>query len=206
MSKKPKQTPADLPLLGPEIEAYSISETARLFGLSTQQVRRLVNEGRLDGVGHRATPTGLGYYVPRAAMEARGYSLKAPTSSEETEALKAANEVLLARIAALAAELKADQDDRVRILAEMAEARKKAEESASLWQSNYQGLTVELDKARAAAEAKARESYLLEQALLRLPLALGTGTSWWQRVRRKRPTEAEKKAALEALKNEKPAE
>ena len=202
MSKKPKQTPADLPLLGPEIEAYSISETARLFGLSTQQVRRLVNEGRLDGVGHRVTPTGLGYYVPRAAMEARGYSLKAPTSSEETEALKAEKEALEARIAALTVELEAQQA-RGKAAEENAT---KAEEAASMARANLAGLRVELDKAVAAAEAKARESYLLEQALLRLPLALGTGSSWWQRVRRKRPTEAEKKTALEALKNEKPAE
>jgi len=202
MSKKPKQSPAELPLLGPEIEAYSIAETARLFGLSTQQVRRLVNEGRLDGVGHRVTPTGLGYYVPRAAMEARGYVLKAPTSSAEAEALKAEKEALEARIAALTAELEAQQA-RVR---EATEAAGKSDEAARLWLTQLEQVRVELDKAHALADAKARESYLLEQALLRLPLALGTGSSWWQRVRRKRPTEAEKKAALEALKGEKPAE
>jgi DNA-binding transcriptional MerR regulator len=206
MSKKPKQSPADLPLLGPDIEAYSIAETARLFGLSTQQVRRLVNEGRLEGVGHRATPTGLGYYVPRAAMEARGYVLKAPTSSEEAEALKAEKEALEARIRALTAELEAAQA-RAKTAAD---AAGKAEEAASTARANLAGLRTELDKAQALAEAKARESYLLEQALLRLPLALGTGSSWWQRVRRKRPTEAEKRAALEALKGatppEKPAE
>lgn len=206
MSKKPKQTPADLPLIPDDVEAYSIAETARLFGLSTQQVRRLVGDGRLDGVGHRPTPTGLGYYVPRAAMEARGYVLKVATSSDEAALLRD-------RLAAAEEALAALRQEREKLLGEMAKERhelqastKASEEKASLWLANYQGLTVELDKARAAAEAKARESYLLEQALLRLPLALGTGTSWWQRVRKKRPTEAEKKAALEALKAEKAPE
>ncbi len=206
MSKKPKQTPADLPLIPDDVEAYSIAETARLFGLSTQQVRRLVGDGRLDGVGHRPTPTGLGYYVPRAAMEARGYVLKVATSSDEAALLRD-------RLAAAEEALAALRQEREKLLGEMAKERhelqastKASEEKASLWLANYQGLTVELDKARAAAEAKARESYLLEQALLRLPLALGTGTSWWQRVRKKRPTEAEKKAALEALKGEKAPE
>ncbi len=206
MSKKPKQTPADLPLIPDDVEAYSIAETARLFGLSTQQVRRLVGDGRLDGVGHRPTPTGLGYYVPRAAMEARGYVLKVATSSDEAALLRD-------RLAATEEALAALRQEREKLLGEMAKERhelqastRASEEKASLWLANYQGLTVELDKARAAAEAKARESYLLEQALLRLPLALGTGTSWWQRVRKKRPTEAEKKAALEALKGEKAPE
>jgi hypothetical protein len=202
MSKKPKQSPADLPLVAEEVEAYSIAETARLFGLSTQQVRRLVGEGRLDGVGHRPTPTGLGYFVPRASMEARGYVLKAPTSSEEVEALKAEKDALEARLTALQAELEAAQT----AVKASAEATGRAEEAASTARANLEGLRTELDKAKALAEAKARESYLLEQALLRLPLALGTGSSWWQRVRRKRPTEAEKKAALEALKGEKPSE
>lgn len=206
MSKKPKQTPADLPLIPDDVEAYSIAETARLFGLSTQQVRRLVGDGRLDGVGHRPTPTGLGYYVPRAAMEARGYALKVATSSDETALLKD-------RLAATEEALAALRQEREKLLGEMAKERhelqattKASEEKASLWLANYKGLTVELDKARAAAEAKARESYLLEQALLRLPLALGTGESWWQRVRKKRPTEPEKKAALEALKGQKAPE
>lgn len=202
MAKKPKQTPADLPLIPDDVEAYSIPETARLFGLSTQQVRRLVGDGRLDGVGHRPTPTGLGYFVPRAGMEARGYVLAAPTSSEEVTALQA-------QLEALRAEIEAAKVERERISTEMDEAREetaKALEVASMARANLAGLHVELDKARASAEAKARESYLLEQALLRLPLALGTGGSWWQRVRKKRPTEAEKVAALEALKGPKIAE
>lgn len=202
MSKKPKQTPADLPLLGPEIEAYSISETARLFGLSTQQVRRLVNEGRLDGVGHRVTPTGLGYYVPRAAMEARGYSLKSPTSSEETEALKAEKQALEARIAALTAELEAQQ---ARGKAAEENAAKAGEEVSTVKASLAQ-LQLDLDKAQFVATAKARESYILEQALLRMPLALDGNRSWWRRMLGRRSTEAEKKAALEVLKAEKPAE
>lgn len=198
MSKKPKQTPADLPLIPDDVEAYSIAETARLFGLSTQQVRRLVGDGRLDGVGHRPTPTGLGYYVPRAAMEARGYATT-PSTADEMKALEE-------RLEALKSELAADREERGRIIEEMAEARKKAEDSASLWQANYKGLTVELDKAQALAEAKMRESYLLEQALLRMPLALGTGSSgWWQRLTRKGPDPSHAKAFEDqVLKEQKP--
>jgi hypothetical protein len=202
MPKKLKQNLADLPLVADEVEAYSIAETARLFGLSTQQVRRLVNEGRLDGVGHRPTPTGLGYFVPRASMEARGYVLKAPTSSEEAEALKAEKEALEARLKALQAELEAAQT----AAKASAEATGRAEEAASSAKVELDQAKIMLLATKALADAKARESYLLEQALLRLPLVLDDNRSWWQRMLGKKPTEAEKRAALEVLKAEKPAE
>lgn len=192
MPSKNKQSPADLPLVPEDVEAYSIAETARLFGISPQQVRRLIGEGRLEGVGHRPTKTGLAYFVPRAAMEARGYAAKAQTASEAEEALKAQVEALKASEAALRAEAE-------RLKAE----KEKAEEAATSARSTVEFLRGELSKAEFVAIAKGRESYLLEQALLRLPLALGSGKpTLWSRLRRKEPTEAEKREALNRLKGE----
>jgi chromosome segregation ATPase len=135
-------------------------------------------------------------------MEAKGYALKGPTSSAEMEALKAALAATQAETEALKAASEASRAEMERLRGELA----KAEEATSSARANLTGLRTELDKAQALAEAKARESFLLEQALLRLPLALGTGSSWWQKARRKKATEAEKKAALEALKGQKPSE
>lgn len=200
MPKKPSLS--ELPLVPEEVEAYSIAETARLFGLSTQQVRRLVNEGRLDGVGQRPTPTGLGYFVPRAAMEGRGYVLKAATSSEEAEALKAEKQALEERLKALQAELEAAQT----AAKASAEATGRAEEATQTAKVELDQVKIMLLATKALADAKARESHLLEQALLRLPLVLDDNRTWWQKMLGKKPTEAEKRAALEVIKTEKPAE
>jgi len=153
-----KTSPKDLPLLPETVEAYSIAETAQRHGLSVQRVRKLVASGKLEGLGHRPSPTGLGYAIPVEAMTQAGYGL-GETKGAEAETLKA-------------------------LLEEAVVQRQKAEETLETSRSQVNGLRESVTRLEALVLAKTRESFLLEQALLRVPLALGTGSSWWQKVKK----------------------
>ena len=166
-----QNSPKDLPLLPETVEAYSIAETAQRFGLSVQRVRKLVASGKLDGLGHRPSPTGLAYAIPAEAMEKAGYKAENPlgvASNEEVTQLRATIEKLeleLGQAQALATERKED---------------------TSSAKAQLDGLRETLTRLQALVEAKTREAFLLEQALLRVPLALGTGSSWWQKRKAKK--------------------
>lgn len=151
-----KTSPKNLPLLPVSVEAYSIAETAQRHGLSVQRVRKLVASGKLVGLGQRPSPTGLGYSIPVEAMTKAGYGLG---ETKGAVALKV-------------------------LLEEAVTQRQKAEETLETSRSQVNGLREAVTRLEALVEAKSRESYLLEQALLRIPLAVGTGSSWWQRVKR----------------------
>jgi hypothetical protein len=180
-----QNSPKDLPLLPETVEAYSIAETAQRFGLSVQRVRKLVASGKLEGLGHRPSPTGLAYAIPAEAMEKAGYKAENPlgvASNEEVTQLRATIEKLeleLVEARALATERKEEQ---ARLSAELL----KVEESNSLARIQLAGVRETVTRLEALAEAKTRESFLLEQALLRVPLALGTGSSWWQKRKAKK--------------------
>ena len=180
-----QNSPKDLPLLPETVEAYSIAETAQRFGLSVQRVRKLVASGKLDGLGHRPSPTGLAYALPAEAMEKAGYKAENPlgvASNEEVTQLRATIEKLeleLGQAQALATERKEE-------IARLDSVRQKAEEDTSSAKAQLDGLRETLTRLQASVEAKTREAFLLEQALLRVPLALGTGSSWWQKRKAKK--------------------
>jgi len=182
-AKKLNRSPKDYPLLGEEIEAYSIAETSRLFGLSIQRIRRLLSASELDGIGHRPTPTGLGYVIPLASMVAKGYSLKEVADlgsvelladlKDEKEALEKLLKDMRAEVIKITA-LANSREEENKVLAERAEMAR----------SSLDSLRKTLDDLAKVAETKTREAFLLEQALLRIPLSLGTGRSWWQKLKK----------------------
>jgi len=182
-AKKQNRSPKDYPLLGNDIEAYSIAETSRLFGLSIQRIRRLLSASELDGIGHRPTSTGLGYVIPISSMVAKGYKLKevADLGSVELLAdLKDEKATLEKRLKEMA-----EQIITIKAQAEAKEAENKVlVERADMARSSLESLRQTLDGLERVAEAKTREAFLLEQALLRIPLSLGTGKSWWQKLKK----------------------
>jgi hypothetical protein len=118
-------------------------------------------------------------------MEKAGYKPENPlgvASSEEVAQLRATVERLsleLGQAQALATERKEE-------LVRLDLVRQKAEEDTSSAKAQLAGLRETLTRLEALAEAKTREAFLLEQALLRVPLALGTGSSWWQKRKAKK--------------------
>ena len=180
-----QNSPKDLPLLPETVEAYSIAETAQRFGLSVQRVRKLVASGKLDGLGHRPSPTGLAYAIPADAMEKAGYKAENPlgvASNEEVTQLRENLRVLsedFRTVEALAEKRRGE-------ILSLEFAKQKAESDAISAQAQLNGLRETLTRLEALAEAKTREAFLLEQALLRVPLALGTGSSWWQKRKAKK--------------------
>ena len=155
-----------------------------MFGLSTQRVRRIIKEGKLGTLELVPTKAGPAYRIPVELMVGAGYELKNPTgnaSGAEVEALKASLEASTKREIELNERLfqltnaKQDQWKDLQI----------ANEKRDSAQANLDGLRRTLDSLQASLEAKTREAYLLEQSLLRIPLAVGTGTSWWQKLKSK---------------------
>ena len=155
-----------------------------MFGLSTQRVRRIIKEGKLGTLELVPTKAGPAYRIPVELMVGAGYELKNPTgnaSGAEVEALKASLEARTKREIELNERLfqltnaKQDQWKDLQI----------ANEKRDSAQANLDGLRRTLDSLQASLEAKTREAYLLEQSLLRIPLAVGTGTSWWQKLKSK---------------------
>jgi hypothetical protein len=165
-------------------EGYSIPEIGQMFGLSTQRVRRIIKEGKLGTLELVPTKAGPAYRIPVELMVGAGYELKNPTgnaSGAEVEALKASLEASTKREIELNERLfhldhaKQDQWKDLQI----------ANEQRDSAQANLDGLRRTLDSLQASLEAKTREVFLLEQSLLRIPLAVGTGTSWWQKLKSK---------------------
>ena len=155
-----------------------------MFGLSTQRVRRIIKEGKLGTLELVPTKAGPAYRIPVELMVGAGYELKNPTgnaSGAEVEALKASLEASTKREIELNERLfhldhaKQDQWKDLQI----------ANEQRDSAQANLDGLRRTLDSLQASLEAKTREVFLLEQSLLRIPLAVGTGTSWWQKLKNK---------------------
>ena len=180
-----QNSPTDLPLLPETVEAYSIAETAQRFGLSVQRVRKLVASGKLEGLGHRPSPTGLAYAIPADAMEKAGYKAENPlgvASNEEVTQLRENLRVLSEDFRTVEALAEKRQEEILRLEF----AKQKAESDAISAQAQLNGLRETLTRLEALAEAKTREAFLLEQALLRVPLALGTGSSWWQKRKAKK--------------------
>ena len=165
-------------------EGYSIPEIGQMFGLSTQRVRRIIKEGKLGALELVPTKAGPAYRIPVELMVGAGYELKNPTgnaSGAEVEALKASlldsakRENELNKQIIQLTDAKRDQQNEVRT----------ANEQRDSAQANLDGLRKTLDTLQASLEAKTREVFLLEQSLLRIPLAIGTGTSWWQKLKSK---------------------
>ena len=158
-------------------EGYSIPEIGQMFGLSTQRVRRIIKEGKLGTLELVPTKAGPAYRIPVELMVGAGYELKNPTgnaSGAEVEALKAS----LIEVNLRLFDIQAKGDRHWHELQIANEQRDSA-------QANLDGLRKTLDTLQASLEAKTREVFLLEQSLLRIPLAVGTGTSWWQKLKSK---------------------
>lgn len=154
-------------------EGYSIPEIGQMFGLSTQRVRRIIKEGKLGTLELVPTKAGPAYRIPVELMVGAGYELKNPTgnaSGAEVEALKAS--------------LEASEKQVLELRSQVLELDKAKQDRDSA-QANLDGLRRTLDSLQASLEAKTREVFLLEQSLLRIPLAIGTGTSWWQKLKSK---------------------
>ena len=154
-------------------EGYSIPEIAQMFGLSTQRVRRIIKEGKLGTLELVPTKAGPAYRIPIKLMLLAGYEIVNPegnATGAEVQALKTsleASEKLVQQLRSQVVELD------------------KAKEQRDSAQANLDGLRKTLDTLQASLEAKTREAYLLEQSLLRIPIAIGTGTSWWQKLKSK---------------------
>ena len=116
-------------------------------------------------------------------MVAKGYKLKevADLGSVELLAdLKDEKATLEKRLKEMA-----EQIITIKAQAEAKEAENKVlVERADMARSSLESLRQTLDGLERVAEAKTREAFLLEQALLRIPLSLGTGKSWWQKLKK----------------------